>query len=277
MGGMIFDTHCHGYWKGLGDRQAEVRRNMLEAGVLRSVQIGADYASSLDALALARDWGEQTWCTAGLHPTDCQDCAPESVPGWMEKLGELARRNRDKVVGIGETGLDYYHLKPGREEAGKRVQRVFFAAQAELARRLDLALVIHTRDASADMLALMRTLPIGRAVIHCYSQDPDFARALMELPGEIYFSFSGVLTYKNARSVQQTARELPLDRILVETDAPFLPPQSVRNRVSVNEPAFTRHVLEFLQTLRDEPAGEVERAVWDNSNRAFRIPGQPAP
>ncbi|MDI9613840.1 MAG: TatD family hydrolase [Acidobacteriota bacterium] len=269
---MIFDTHCHGYWRGLGDRREEVRRNMLAAGVVRSIQIGADYASSLQALELARDWGEHTWCTAGIHPTDCQECAPGSIPGWMEKLEETARGNRDKVVGIGETGLDYYHLVPGKEEEGKRVQREFFAAQAELARSLDLALVIHTRDAAADMLALMRTLPIGRAVIHCYSQDPAFARTLMALPGEIYFSFSGVLTYKNARLVQQTARELPLDRILLETDAPFLPPQAVRNRVSVNEPAFTRHILDFLQTLRDEPTGEVEQAVWDNSNRAFRIP-----
>jgi TatD DNase family protein len=268
---MIFDTHCHGYWRGLAHRQDEVRRNMQSAGVVRSVHIGTDLARSRDSLALARQWGAGTWCTAGFHPTGCQDQTWDSAPGYMEQLEKLAQSNRDKVVGIGETGLDYFHTTRDKKEAQKKVQQAFFRAHAALALRLDLPLIIHTRDAAADTIALIREFGIKRAVIHCFSENEAFARELMAWSSEIYFSFSGILTYKRSVAVQDAARSLPLDRILVETDAPFLVPQAVREAFSTNEPAFTKHVMDSLKALRNEPEEVVEQTVWQNSNRFYKI------
>jgi TatD DNase family protein len=268
---MIFDTHCHGYWNGLERRQDEVRRNMLSEGVVRSVQIGTGLEKSEMALTLARAWGDDTWCAAGLHPSGCQDLDPDAAPELMSRFEKLIRTNRDKIVAVGETGLDYFHVTRSRETKQKETQRVFFAAQAELSLRLDLPLVIHTRDAAADTIALLKEYGIKRAVIHCFSENPAFARKLMHWSDGIYFSFSGILTYKRSIPVQETARTLPLDRILVETDAPFLVPQAIRDQFSVNEPAFTRHVMDFLKTLRNEPADAVEQTVWENSNAFFGI------
>ncbi len=268
---MIFDTHCHGYWHGLAHRQEDVRRNMLAEGVLRSVHIGTGIEKSRAALSLARDWGPDTWCTAGLHPSGCQDLDPSSAPELTAQLEKLIRENRDKMVAVGETGLDYFHLTRGKEKSQIENQLVFFAAQAELAVRLDLPLVIHTRDAADDTIALMKRCGVRRAVIHCYSESPDFARKLLEWSDGIRFSFSGILTYNRSLPVQETAHILPLDRILVETDAPFLVPQALRDRAGVNEPAFTRHVMDFLKTMRSEPSDVVEKTVWENSNRFFGI------
>ncbi len=196
---------------------------------------------------------------------------PSSAPALMGQFEELIRANRDKMVAVGETGLDYFHVARGKEAKQKQTQRLFFAAQAQLAVRLDLPLVIHTRDAAADTIILLKEQGIRRAVIHCFSEDPAFARELMDWSDGIYFSFSGILTYKRSLPVQETARILPLDRILVETDAPFLVPQILRDKFSVNEPAFTRHVMDFLKTLRSEPAEIVEQTVWENSNTFFGI------
>ena len=268
---MIFDTHCHAYWNGLEHREDEVRANMSAAGVVRAVQIGADIKSSRLALDTAIRWGSNTWCTVGIHPSDCQDFSPDYCKTAVDELERLRESRIDKVVGIGETGLDYYHLTPGKETSQKKTQFAFFAAHARLAQRLDLPLVVHTRDAAADTVLAIRENNVRRAVIHCFSEDSRFAEELMDWSEEIYFSFSGILTYKNARAIQDAAVCLPLDRILVETDAPFLVPAGARNERGVNEPAFTRHVLDFLKTLRVESPEIVEQTVWDNSRSFFRI------
>lgn len=268
---MIFDTHCHGYWEGLAHREEEVRRNMHSAGVMRSVQIGTDLESSRQALDLACRWGRDTWCTAGVHPTDCQRFSANSIKESIEDLEKLALANRDKIVGIGESGLDYFHLTRDNREAQKEMQHSFFRAHADLALRLDLPLIVHTRDAAQDTLALIKSSGIRQAIIHCFSEDLQFAKDLLAWSDEIYFSFSGILTYKNAVAIQQAARSLRLDRILVETDAPFLVPQAVRGKFDTNESAFVRHVLDYLKSLRDEPSDVVEQKVWENSNRVFRI------
>lgn len=241
------------------------------AGVARSVQIGADWQSSCQALALARSWGSSTWCTVGIHPTDCQSASDHTAEPSAEQLEALIRKNRDKVVGIGETGLDFFHLTPGKEDAQKQMQRNFFRAQAELAVRLDLPLIIHARDAAPEIIALITETGTKRAIIHCFSEDIEFAQKLLSWSEDIYFSFSGILTYRKALAVQTAARKLRLDRILVETDSPFLVPQAVRSTYSINEPAFTKHVMDFLKMLREEPAELIEQRVWENSNRIFGI------
>jgi len=269
---MIFDTHSHAYWRGLEHREDEVRANMSAAGVCGSIQIGADIESSRLALDVATRWGADTWCTVGIHPSDCQDTPIDSCEKIVRELDRLRENQRDKVVGIGETGLDYYHLTPGKEVPQKKSQFAFFAAQAAWARRLDLPLVIHTRDAAADTVRVIKENGVRRAVIHCFSEDACFAEELMNWSEEIYFSFSGILTYKNARAIQDTAVSLPLERILVETDSPFLIPAGAHGENGVNEPAFTRYVMDFLKTLRPESPEIVEQTVWDNSHAFFRIP-----
>jgi len=269
---VIFDTHCHAYWNGLEHREDEVRANMSAAGVAGTIQIGADVKSSLLALDTAIRWGGGTWCTVGIHPSDCQDFHPDHCETVLDELERLRESRIDKVVGIGETGFDYYHLTPGKEESQKKAQSAFFAAQSRLARRLDLPVVVHTRDAAADTVMAIRENGVRRAVIHCFSEDLRFAEELMSLSEEIYFSFSGILTYKNARTIQDAAARLPLGRMLVETDSPFLVPAGARNEKSVNEPAFTRYVLDFLKTLRTESPELVEQTIWDNSRAFFRLP-----
>ena len=269
---MIFDTHCHAYWRGLENREDEVRANMYAAGVLGVIQIGADIKSSRIALDTAVRWGSDTWCTVGIHPTDCQDAPEDSCETTINELERLRESRIDKVVGIGETGLDYFHLTPGWEALQKETQFVFFAAHARLAQRLNLPLIVHTRSAAADTIRAIKENGVRYAVIHCFSEDYRFAEELMDWSEDIYFSFSGILTFRNARAIHDAAARLPLNRILVETDAPFLVPVGAHKKNSVNEPAFTRYVLDSLKTLRAEPPEIVEQTVWENSLAFFRLP-----
>lgn len=268
---MIFDTHCHAYWKGLENRLTAVKARMDTEGVMRSIQAGTDRDTNHRALSLARRWGGDTWCTAGMHPTSCQDTSVEEASGWTMCLKTFIQANRDKVMAVGETGLDYYHLTKGKESNQKRTQRAFFIAHANLAVQLDLPLVIHTRDAASETVALLRECNVRRAVVHCFSEDRAFAEELFSWSDDVYLSFSGILTYKQAQAVQDAAHSLRLDRIMVETDAPFLVPAAVSDRFELNEPACTRYVLNHLKELRPEPSDVVERTVWENSNRFFGI------
>jgi TatD DNase family protein len=186
-------------------------------------------------------------------------------------------------VAIGEMGFDHHYLDGTdggniaidmdslSEKALKQIdnQKRWWLAQWELAKRYDLPLVIHTRDARDVTVEFMIENGINRGVIHCYSEDPAFAQRLMEFSSDIYFAFGGILTYKKSESVQETAKMLPLSRILLETDAPFLSPQAVRG--TVNEPANTRYILEKLIELRTESAEEIERVVYENSLRFYGI------
>lgn len=157
------------------------------------------------------------------------------------------------------------------EGAKKQIQNQerWWLAQWDLAKRYDLPLVIHTRDAREATLIFMKEHNIDRCVIHCFSEDWDFARSLLEFSTEIYFSFSGILTYKSAPKIQEAASKIPLDRILIETDSPFLSPQVVRG--TVNEPANTRYVLDKLCEFRSESREEIERVVYENSLRFYSL------
>lgn len=191
--------------------------------------------------------------------------------------------NREYIVAIGETGFDHHYLD-GTEGGTKSIdmdnlsekavqqiknQKHWWLAQWELAQKHDLPLVIHTRDARDATADFMIENGINRAVIHCYSENPAFAQRLMDFSDEIYFAFGGILTYKKSEDVQATAQMLPLNRILLETDAPFLAPQAVRGQVC--EPAYTRYTLDRLVELRTESAEEIERVVYENSLRFYGI------
>lgn len=266
---MIFDTHSHCYFKELLGREDEVDANARAAGITHTVQIGCDLESSKAAIALARrhaNW----YSTVGHHPVDAQKFHgnPDS---YESKLEELIQRNRDMVVAIGETGLDMYHLSPDdqRQKTEIAEQYEWFDRLSKMGKRLSLPLVIHTRNAAKATLDAIRKYDIRSAVIHCYSEDPEFADELLRFSDDIYFSFSGILTYKNSQKVRDTAAMLPLNRIMVETDAPFLAPQPERGKT--NEPAYTAHTLETLCSLRPEDPEIVRKQVFENSLRFYRI------
>ena len=280
---MIFDTHSHCYWDTLEPRIDEIAANMREKWVTQAVQIGCDRESSLQAISLARRFPGIFYATVGHHPETAQDEEITDSRLQIIDFERLVWENRDVIVAIGETGFDHHYLdgtldgtiafdrQNPSEKALSQIenQKNWWLAQWELAQQYDLPLVIHTRDARDETLAFMLEHQISRAVIHCYSEDPEFARTLMDFSDEIYFAFWGILTYKNAPTVQETAKMLPLDRILLETDAPFLSPQAVRG--SVNEPSNTRYVLEKLVELRGESSEEIEKVVYENSLRFYWV------
>lgn len=197
------------------------------------------------------------------------------------RFEQIVSDNKDIIVAIGECGLDFHYLDGSNdgknsvdfsclsERAKNQIenQKQWWLNQWKLAKKYDLPIVIHTRDARNATLEFMKQNHINRCVMHCFSEDWDFARELLDFSSEIYFSFSGILTYKNAEKIQEAARKIPLERILIETDAPFLSPQVVRG--TVNEPANTRYIFEKLCELRPETREEIEKQVYENSIRFY--------
>jgi TatD DNase family protein len=262
---MIIDTHAHCYWDNIESRIEEVVSNMKVNNVDLAIQIGCDIQTSQKAIDLAKKFPGIFYATVWHHPETAQN---ESVFNILD-FEKLIIDNRKYIVAIWETWFDYHYLVPGQESLQKFHQENWWLLQWELAKKYNLPLVIHTRDARDATVEFMITHDINRAVIHCYSEDPEFAERLLSFSSEIYFAFGGILTYKKSDSVQETARMLPLNRILLETDSPFLSPQVVRG--TVNEPANTRFVLDKLCELRSESREEIERTVYENSLRFYWI------
>lgn len=265
---MLFDTHTHSYFPELALRQDEVIAEMARNNIRYATQIGCDTLTSRQAIELAKQY-EPYSATVGYHPTEGQTLSQEKIPEMVAELEQLLIANREYIVAIGEIGFDYYHLETGKEAEYKETQRILFFAMTELALKHNLPIVVHTRDAREDTLRYIKESGVKKAIIHCFSEDYSFAEELMKYSDEIFFSFSGIVTYKKSLAVQEAARLLPLSKILIETDAPFLSPQSVRG--TVNEPANVRYVLETIQNLRTEDSAEIERVIYENSLRVYGV------
>lgn len=269
------DSHCH-----LQDFEdlAPVVVRAAEHGVGRVVSIGTGLATSRRAVELARDAADGggrvplVWVTVGLHPHDAKD-GLEPVAVLLEEVAPRAGAARGapgSVVGVGECGLDYHY-----DHSPRDVQREVFAAQVALARQLDLTLVIHTRDAWDDTFAVLAAEGMPeRTIIHCFTGGPDEARRCLDAGA--YLSFSGIVTFKSAREVRDAAAICPLDRLLVETDAPFLAP--VPHRGSRNEPAHVPIVGAAIALVKHVDQGEVAAATTANAIAAFALrPFEPFP
>lgn len=256
---MFFDSHCHLDRIDLADFDNDFDRLLAEiaqAGVTRMLCIGVDL-ESFDAMQRRISAYDHVFCSAGVHP-DYADVAEPSV----ERLCELAQR--DKVVAIGETGLDYFH-----QGGDLDWQRERFVTHIEAARVCDLPLIVHTRDAREDTLDLLArhgAAEVG-GVLHCFTEDWDMARAAIEL--NFYISISGIVTFKQAENVRDMARRIPLDRLLIETDSPWLSPAPFRGKT--NHPGRVRLVAEKLAEVRDESLQTLAQATWRNANRLFRL------
>jgi TatD DNase family protein len=262
---MFVDSHCHLTFPELLSDLPRIRAEMAAAQVDRALCICTTLEEfpQVHALALAHD---NFWCTVGVHP----DNEGVQEPG-VDDLCERAALPR--VVAIGETGLDYYRLN-GRSVADMAWQRARFAVHIEAARRTGLPLVVHTRSASDDTVAMLREAGGGqvRGVFHCFTETRAVARAALDLGFDI--SFSGILTFKNAEELREVAREVPLDRCLIETDSPYLAPMPYRGKT--NSPAYVPHVAARLAELKGLPLETVAAATTANFERLFGIPPAPS-
>ncbi|MBD0315981.1 MAG: TatD family hydrolase [Nitrospiraceae bacterium] len=255
---MLIDTHTHlDDARFHDDRDATVARAR-ETGVERFITIGCDLETSRSAVALA-DQYPSIYASIGVHPHEVKHIADS----WYDEFRSLAKHK--KVVAYGEIGLDYhYNYSPPNE------QRERFREQVRLARELRLPVIIHTREAQEDTIAILteeRAEDIS-GVFHCFSGDARLAQEALALG--FYVSFSGIVTFQNATGLREIARTVPLDRLLIETDCPYLAP--VPHRGKRNEPAFVAHVARLLASLRtDEPDMTVERMAQITSANAKRL------
>jgi TatD DNase family protein len=254
----ITDTHAHLYWKSFdGDREAVFERARA-AGVERIVLVGTDPATSLQAFELAAGQGG-VYPTAGIHPHD----ASASTESARRAIADLCRRR--ECVAVGETGLDFFKEYSPRAEQERNLRW-----HLELARALDKPVVLHCRDAHERLLAILREHSGQggvRGVMHCYSMGPDELGPYLELGLSI--SFSGMVTYPKNAANRAAAAAVPRERLLVETDSPFLAPQSRRGQR--NEPALVVEVLAELGRVRGESEQVLARATSENAARTFRF------
>lgn len=254
---MLIDSHCHLNYKGLIEDQENVLQRARAAGIDLMLNI-ATRESEWDAVLDTAIRAPDVWATVGIHPHE----ADEHPHVDTAKLVERAAHPR--VVGIGETGLDYYYDHSDRDR-----QQKSFRAHIAASRETGLPLIVHTRDAEEDTLAIMRD-ELGKGaypgVIHCFTASGAFADAAMELG--LYISISGIVTFKSAKDLQETAARLPLDRLLVETDSPFLAPVPHRGRPC--EPAFVVDTVRFLATLRGESIEQLAAATSANFRTLFK-------
>lgn len=256
----MIDSHCHLDFAEYGDDRPQVLARARAAGVSAMICIGSGgdttFARNATLLAAAET---DIYAAVGIHPHDVARMAPQD---WVE-LDALARQPR--VVGIGETGLDYYY-----NHSPQDVQQSAYRRFIAMARTVDLPVISHIRDAHADaveILAAEGAREVG-GVIHCFTGDVNDARRYLDLG--LYLSFSGILTFKTAAPIREAAAFAPADRVLVETDAPYLAP--IPHRGKRNEPSFLGKTLEALAGVRRIPVEEMDRVTTANTQRLFKLP-----
>jgi TatD DNase family protein len=247
------DSHCHVHDERIPDGTDAAVQAAVDSGVTTLISVGCDRATSLAAIAVA-ELHPEVYATVGLHPHD----AVNGVDTIVDLL------DTEGIVAVGECGLDYYY-----DHSPRDVQQRVFAEQIALANARELPLVIHTRDAWDDTFAVLADVGVpARTVFHCFTGGPDEARRALDIGAHL--SFSGIVTFKGAPEVQSAAALCPLDRMLVETDSPYLAP--VPHRGKPNRPAWVAHVGEHIADLRHIAVAEVAAATTANARAVFALP-----
>ncbi len=256
---MLIDSHAHIQGKEYAGEIDAVIERARAAGVETIIAVGGagDMSSNRDAVALAAMF-EDVYATVGMHPHDAKDVGADE----LKTLGELA--SSPKVVAVGETGLDFYYNHSPHE-----MQRRVFCQFIHMARATQLPIVVHERDAAKEVADLLRDEGAGklRGVIHCFTGNYEAACAYLDLG--FYLSFTGIITFKNAEPLRQVMRQVPLERILVETDSPYLTP--VPHRGKRNEPAYVRYVAETVANVKGIALEDVARVTTENVRALFGI------
>lgn len=255
----LIDTHMHLHLAQFDGERSAVLARAQAAGLARMVEIGYDLDSSRAAVDLASS-DPAIYAVVGIQP----HYAAQADASWLGEIRRLAGHPR--VVAIGEIGLDYYHDRAPHDQ-----QEQLFREQLALARELGLPVVIHSRDAQADTVRILRDAARGQpGIMHSFSGDWAYAEACLEVG--FHLSFSGPVTFPKAAELHEVARRAPIDRILTETDSPYLSPHPLRGKR--NEPANVRLVAERLAVLREIALADLADAVWQNAARIFRLPDQ---
>ena len=250
----IFDTHAHYDSNGFAADRDEILSVLPAAGIGLVVDPGCELESSRAALALAERY-PFVYAAVGIHPSDCAGTGEAEFAALRKLCGH------EKVVAVGEIGLDYYW----KDNPSKEFQQTVFRRQIELAIELDLPVIVHDREAHGDSLAIVLDYPEARGVFHCFSGSPEMAEALLKRGW--FLGFDGPITYKNAQKAPEVAAVTPLDRIVVETDSPYLTPVPFRGKR--NDSRYLPYVMEKLAEWKGVSLEEMTRITWENGLRLF--------
>lgn len=250
----LIDTHCHLFYDDLKNDLSAVLDRAAELDVYRFICVATNMADARECLLLGETY-DNIFASAGVHPHDAKD-APED---YIDQIYDLMTFN--SMVAIGEMGLDYF-----RNISDPVIQRKVFREQMQIASQLHKPVIFHNRDADVDVLKILKEFPEVQGVAHCFSSNQETANAFMELG--YYISFSGNLTFKNSH-LPEVAKELPLDKILVETDCPYLSP--VPHRGKPNEPGRTRFVAKKLAEIHDVPLEVIAEKTTANAESLFKL------
>ena len=253
---MIFDTHAHYDDEQFNEDRVELLNSMEEQGVGTIVNVSAAYNSCRKVIALAKEY-PFVYAAVGIHPDEV-GCLNEENFAQMKELFK-----EEKVVAVGEIGLDYYWDNEPRE-----VQKKWFIRQLELARELDLPVLIHSREAAADTMEIMKEHAKGLSgVIHCYSYSKESARDFLNMG--FYFGIGGVVTFKNAKKLKEAVAYIPLSNIVLETDAPYLTPEPFRGKR--NDSSKLVYVAQAIADIKQIPVDEVYAETWKNAHQMYKI------
>ena len=280
---MIIDTHAHLYWDSFKDDFDQVIKRAIDSGITAVINVGVDVKLSKIAAELESD-KIKFYSTIGIHPHDSINYASRpdvSIQNDIEKLEKLYQHNTSKIVAFGECGLDYFFDHPGLLPSpisinqAKELQRQLFQAQIDLAKKLNLPLIVHCRDdrskdpqnseAWDEVLQMIDDHP---TILHCYSGLPETTQKVLLMPNT-YVSFAGNLTYSTNEYLIKAVRIIPLGKILVETDCPFLPPQSHRGQR--NEPGYIRETMQAIADIKGSQLKEVETLIYHNTTKLFKL------
>lgn len=254
----LFDTHAHYDDRRFDGDREELLRSLPEHGVKLVLNPGCDLESSRQAVSYAESY-PHVYAAVGFHPENLEN-VDESVLAQIEQLA----KSHPKVRAIGEIGLDYYWEK---DEAARKRQQEFFRAQMRMAGRLGLPVIIHDREAHLDSLTIVEQYSAVRGVFHCYSGSAEFAQRLLQLG--YYISFTGVITFKNAKKALEAIRVIPLDRLMIETDAPYMAPEPYRGKR--NSSLYVYRMAEVIAQVKGISAEEAAQITTENGKRLFSI------
>ncbi len=260
----LFDSHAHYFdsrLEGLGGADKVLAEEVFGGEVARVINVGTSGRTNLLCIEQAKKY-DRMYAAVGIHPEDARELPDDPEQELMKLRGLLENKKENKIVAIGEIGFDYHY-----EGYDKEKQARYFEEQMKLARELSMPVVIHDREAHGDCFDMILKYPEVTGVFHSYSGSAEMASELVKRGW--YISFSGVLTFKNARKAVEVAESVPLDRVLIETDTPYLAPHPFRGQI--NHSGLVRYTAEKLAEIRGLSADEIADITFDNASRLFRI------
>lgn len=258
----LFDSHAHYDDEKFDQDREEIIQKIYDSGVEKFISAGYSLESSKRAIELA-DKYEFIYTTVGISPNDVKQTLEETIEDIKKLEDIITRKENDKIVGIGEIGLDYYWNKENKE-----IQKQAFIMQIELANRLNLPITIHTREAVSDTLEILKQHPVQqKGVLHCCPLNRELVKEALKLG--FYISFAGPVTFKNSKNAQEIAEMVPNDRMLIETDSPYLAPEPVRG--TRNDSRNVRYIAEKIANIKSLSTEEIAEITYQNTLKIFKI------